>query len=85
MLDGFFINPILALRWDDFTVHVKRMAKLGARKIIVQWTSGHGWSFYPSKAYNRIRILSDDSDWIGWLLETALDYQIDVCLRLRHD
>ena len=82
MLDGFFINPILALRWDDFTVHVKRMAKLGARKIIVQWTSGHGWSFYPSKAYNRIRILSDDSDWIRWLLETALDYQIDVWLGL---
>ena len=62
MLDGFFINPILALHWDDFTVHVKRMAKLGIKKIIVQWTSGHGRSFYPSKTHDQTWILPSDGD-----------------------
>ena len=82
MLNGFFVNPILALRWNDFATHIKRMADLGARKIIVQWTSGHGYSLYPSKIYDPTWGLPSNTDWIKQLLETAMDHQIDVWLGL---
>ena len=78
MLDGFFINPILALSWKNPKDHVARMAELGGKKIIVQWTSGHGRSFYPSKTYDQ----DWRETWLKLVLEAAEVYQINIWLGL---
>ena len=78
MIDGFFINPILALRWKNPKSHIDRIADLGGKNLIIQWTSGHGRSFYPSQTYGQ----DWDANWLTTCLEAAEDYQIDVWLGL---
>ena len=63
-LNGVFVQPTLALRWDHHKSHLQRMAALGLKQIIFQWTSAHGYSLYPSQAYQQEWGLSDGGDWL---------------------
>jgi len=50
-LDGFFINPLLALSWDQCASHLRRMKQMDAKTVVLQWTTAHGYSVYPSSLY----------------------------------
>lgn len=72
-LDGVFIQPVRALRWDDHELHLRRMKKLGFKQIIFQWTSAFGYSFQRP---------SCDRDWIGEILRIAEILDLRVWLGL---
>ena len=77
-LNGVFVQPTLALRWNDHEAHLRRMAELGFKQIIFQWTTAHGYSLYPSQAYKRQWGLSDGGDWLQETLDVAVDLDLQV-------
>ncbi len=81
-LDGVFIDPLRALCWDDHELHLRLMAALGLRKVILRWTSAHGYSLYPSQLYQQEWRLPDGSDWIERILSAAMDLDLQLWLGL---
>lgn len=81
-LNGIFIQPTLALRWDDYVSHLQRMAALGFKQIIFQWTSAYGYSLYPSHTYQQEWGLPNSTDWCGEILRAAQDLDLQVWLGL---
>jgi hypothetical protein len=81
-LTGIFIQPSLALRWDNYEVHLQRMAALELKHIIFQWTTAHGYSLYPSQAYRQKWSLPHKQDWIGEILRAVSDLNMKLWLGL---
>jgi len=81
-LNGVFVQPTLALRWDDPELHLGRMAGLGFKQIVFQWTSAYGCSLYPSQACRQEWELPDGGDWLQKLLSIAANLDLRVWLGL---
>ncbi len=79
-LDGIFINPLLAIQWDNITQHIKRIAKLKIKKIIFQWTTAYGYSIYKSSLYRQG--WQTEGDLIEDMLHSADDLNMEVWLGL---
>lgn len=81
-LDGVFIQPLLAMRWESCESHLKRMADLKFSQIVFQWTTAHGRSLYPSSIYKQEWGVQDGSDWLAGMLSTASELGLQVWLGL---
>lgn len=81
-LNGIFIQPLLAMRWESCELHLRRMASLGLKQIVFQWTSSYGYSLYPSEEHQQKWGAPDGSDWLEGMLKTASDLDLQVWLGL---
>ena len=81
-LNGVFVQPLLALRWESCEPHLQHMAALGFREIVFQWTSAYGYSLYPSRAYQQEWGSPDGGDWLGEILSTASDLDLRIWMGL---
>ncbi|MFC1712805.1 DUF4434 domain-containing protein [Candidatus Poribacteria bacterium] len=81
-LDGVFVQPLLAMRWESYEPHLRRMAALGLKQIVFQWTTAHGYSLYPSRVYQQEWGMSGGDGWLAEILDIASDLDLQMWLGL---